>query len=197
MLSNPFYVGLIVSGEDRYRGTHVPLVSEALLQQVQAKLNDKSVPHVRQNEDFPLRGYVKCVVCGKPITAGWAKGRKERYARYWCWTKGCYSVKISRDFVGVLASLEPTARFLAELPDIARREWAVRKVQIAKDAEALSKRMADQRTLNQKAIIAKLNGQMTEEDFRVVKQSVTEEINKIQVQINHLDAEKSSMEDRC
>jgi site-specific DNA recombinase len=200
MLSNPFYAGWILSSGDRYQGVHTPLIEEQLFQQVQDRLNGKSVPHVSQNEDFPLRRFVKCSVCGKPITAGWAKGRKEHYARYWCWTKGCHSVKISRDklelhFVLVLGSLEPTAQYLAQLPDIARREWALRKEQISTDATTLSKRMADQKTLNQKAVIAKLNGEMSVEDFQIVKQSVTEEMERIQAQINLLDSEKSSMQD--
>jgi site-specific DNA recombinase len=185
---------------DRYQGAHTPLIEEKLFQEVQERLNGKSVPHVSQNEDFPLRRFVKCAVCGKPITAGWAKGRKEHYARYWCWTTGCHSVKISKDeleihFVRVLGSLEPTAQYLAQLLDIARREWAVRKDQIATDAKTLTKRMADQKTLNQKAVIAKLNGEMSEEDFQTVKQSVTEEMDRIQAQINLLDSGKSSMED--
>jgi site-specific DNA recombinase len=200
MLNNPFYAGWIVFGTDRYQGAHTALITETLFQRVQDRLNGKSVPHVSQNEDFPLRKFVKCAVCGKSITAGWAKGRKEHYARYWCWTKGCRSVKISRDeleiqFVRILGTLEPTAQYLAQLPDIARREWTLRKGQIAKDAETLSKRLSDQRTLNQKAVIAKLNGQMSEEDFQAVKQSVTEEISKIETEIKALDSEKSSMED--
>ncbi|HEY4385677.1 MAG TPA: recombinase family protein, partial [Ktedonobacteraceae bacterium] len=188
MLANPFYIGWVVSGGVRYQGVHTPLITENLFQQVQDQIKGKSVPHIKENEDFSLRAFVKCAVCGKNVTAGWAKGRTERYARYWCWTKGCYSVKISRKelelhFLRLLGMLEPTARFLATLPDIARREWATRKVQIAKDAETLSKRMAGQKTLNQKAIVAKLNGQMTEEDFQVVKQSVAEEISKIEFEI--------------
>lgn len=89
MLGNPFYAGWILSGGDRYQGAHTPLIEESLFQEVQDRLNSKSVPPVSQNEDFPLRRFVKCAVCGKPITAGWAKGRKEHYARYRCWTKGC------------------------------------------------------------------------------------------------------------
>jgi site-specific DNA recombinase len=200
MLSNPFYAGWILSSGNRYQGAHTPLIEEKLFHEVQDRLNGNSVPHVSPNEDFPLRRFVKCAVCGKPITAGWAKGRKEHYARYWCWTKGCHSVKIGREklelhFGHVLASLEPTAQYLAQLPDIARREWAVRKDQISMDAKTLTKRMADQRTLNQKAVIAKLNREMSEEDFQTVKQSVTEEMDRIKAQINLLDSEKSSMQD--
>jgi Recombinase zinc beta ribbon domain len=49
-----------------------------------------------ENEDFPLRGFVSCHRCGKPLTTGHAKGRSKTYAHYWCWTKGCGGVGISK-----------------------------------------------------------------------------------------------------
>ena len=50
MLNNPFYCGWIVSGGNKYRGTHTPLISEELFESVQTRLNAKSTPHVRSNE---------------------------------------------------------------------------------------------------------------------------------------------------
>jgi len=74
-----------------------------------------------------------------------------------------HSAKISREklelhFVHMLGSPEPTAHYLAQLADIAPREWAVRKQQISTEAKTLTKRMADQKTLDEKAVIAKLKG---------------------------------------
>jgi len=55
--------------------------------------------------------------------------------------------------------------------------------------------MADQNALNQKAVIAKLKGEMSQEDFEIVKQSVSEELSNIEEAISHLDSERSSMEE--
>jgi hypothetical protein len=65
-------------------------------------------------------------------------------------------VKISREmlelyFVHMLGSLQPAAQYLAQLPDTGRREWAVLKEQVSTEAKTLTKRMADQKTLNEKA----------------------------------------------
>lgn len=179
---------------------HEPLISEKTFQAVQDRINGKSRPHAKLNEDFPLRGFVKCNACGKNLTGGWVKGRKERYARYWCWTKGCGAVGMSRDdleggFVALLSRMEASAEFLAQLPVIAAREWETRKVRIGKDAEVLSKRLADQETLNRKAIQAKINGEISAEDFRVMKESISAESERIKEQINALDAERSTMQD--
>jgi site-specific DNA recombinase len=200
LLQNPIYAGWIRSEQNRVRGKHEALVSEETFQNVQDRINGKSRPHQRLNEDFPLRGFVKCAGCGKNLTGGWAKGRKERYARYWCWQKGCGTVGVSRDelethFIALLSSMEPTAEFLTQLPIIAAREWETRKGRIAKDAEVLSKRLAEQETLNQKAIRAKINGDISAEDFRVLKDSISADSERIKEQINALDSERSAMQD--
>ena len=83
----------------------------------------------------------------------------------------------------MLGSLEPAPQYLAQLPDIARREWAVRKQQISTEARTLTKRMADQKTLDEKAVIAKLKDRVSVEDFEIVKKSVAEEMDRIQAQI--------------
>ena len=200
MIQNPFYCGWIVSGETRVKGSHAPLISEELFQAVQSKLNGKSTPHKKLNEDFPLRGFIRCYKCNKPLTAGWAKGRNERYARYWCWTKGCGAVARSKEilenhFFILLTMLKPTAYLLSKIPELAARSWEDRKSRIAADAKVLSNRLAEQNTLNQKAIVAKLNGTLSEDDFQLMKKSVNEEKLRIESDIKTLDSERSSMED--
>lgn len=97
--------------------------------------------------------------------------------------------------MALLSRMEASAEFLAQLPVIAAREWETRKVRIGKDAEVLSKRLADQETLNRKAIQAKINGEISAEDFRVMKESISAESERIKEQINALDAERSTMQD--
>jgi hypothetical protein len=200
MLSNPLYTGWIVTGEDRVLGNHDPLVSDELFRSVQDRLNGKARPHKKLNEDFPLRGVVRCAKCGKALTAGWVRGRKELYPRYWCWETKCKAVGVSREdlegqFVSLLSRMQPTAELLAELPERAAAHWQARKAQIAVDARTLTNSLAVEKTLNQKAIMAKLNGTVSDADFDSVKASITEKISRIESQINALDCERSTMDD--
>ncbi|MGC2475862.1 MAG: recombinase family protein [Candidatus Sulfotelmatobacter sp.] len=200
MLSNPLYTGWIVSGENRVLGNHDPLVSEDLFRSVQERLNGKARPHKKLNEDFPLRGVVRCAKCGRPLTAGWARGRKTSYPRYWCWEKRCGAVGVSREelegqFVSLLSRLQPTAELLAELPERVAAHWQVRKAQIAVDARTLSNSLAAEKTLNQRAVMAKLTGKLSDEDFDAVKGSITEKISLIESEIKALDCERSTMEE--
>jgi DNA invertase Pin-like site-specific DNA recombinase len=201
MLSNPLYTGWIVSGDIRVLGNHDFIVSEELFQSVQERINGKSRPHKKLNEDFPLRGVVRCATCGKPLTAGWARGRKnKRYPRYWCWEETCKAVGVRREdlegqFVNLLSRMQPTAELLAQLPERAAAHWQARKARIAVDARTLNNSLAVETTLNQKAIMAKLNGTLSDADFDSVKVLITEKISGIESQIKALDCERSTMDD--
>jgi len=61
----------------------------------------------------------------------------------------------------------------------------------------LSRRLAEQTTLNQKLIRAKLQGEISAEDFQTFKASITGETARINEQIIALDAERSTMQDLC
>ncbi len=199
LLSNEIYSGWVVSGNIRARGNHEAIISDELFSAVQAKLKSKTVPHKKLNEDFPLRGVVKCATCGKMLTAGWSKGRNATYPYYYCWTPKCRAVSLRRDdlegkFVSLLGRMEPTAELLAQLPGRIAERWKQRKEVIAVNAARLAKRLADQKALNQKAVVAKLQDEISAEDFEGFKKASAEEILRIENEISVLDSEKSSME---
>jgi hypothetical protein len=136
--------------------------------------------------------------CGKNLTAGWVTGRNQKYPRYWCWTKGCRAVgvraeRLEGSFRTLIGSIQPEAHLLASLPTLAARSWEQRKERIATDAKQLSRRLQDQTTLNERTIKAKLMGELSEDDFKVMKASTTAETQRIEAQIAALDAESSSM----
>lgn len=200
MLTNPIYAGWVVSGDLKVRGAHESLISDQLFDAVQARLKPKTTVQRKLNDDFPLRGVVRCATCGNRLTAGWVKGRSERYARYWCWTKGCGAVGIGRDdlerqFVGLLSRMEPTAELIDQLPKKIAVQWKERKERIAAEARRLSNSLAEQDTLNQKAITAKVNQEISVEDFETLKKVIGEKRIAIQDAITVLDSERSTMEE--
>lgn len=153
-------------GDTRVRGAHDALVSDEIFEEVQARLKGHA-PHDIERDTFPLRGFVRCARCGKNLTAGWVTGRNQKYPRYWCWTKGCRAVTVRAErlegsFRTLLGIIQPEAHLLASLPTIAARSWEQRKERIAADARQLTRRLQDQTTLNEKAIKAKLLGELTE-----------------------------------
>lgn len=199
MISNPIYAGWVVSGDLKAEGTHEPLVSQELFDRVQQRLKKKpgAAVHKKVNEDFPLRGIVRCAKCGKPLTAGWAKGK---YPRYWCYTPKCHSVGISRDdlhrhFKSLLGMMQPTAQFLAELPQRIRPAWQARVERISEDQKRLQRRLTEQTDLNKKAIELRVKGEISAEDLETFKATTGEEILRIQAALNDLNSEKGTMDE--
>lgn len=202
MLRNQIYAGWVVSGQHRIKGQHEPLVSQALFDAVQDALDGKEtapVAHKKLNDDFPLKGFVRCAACDKKLTAGWPKGRKERYARYWCWNPKCPArVSASRDeiegdFLGLLGMLRPTQAFLADLPRIAKAYWAKRLEHITAERKRISMLLGDAKTLNQKILLQKVNGELSAEDFSVLKDTVTKQREDAEAQQTSLDGEHETM----
>lgn len=203
LLRNQIYAGWIVSGENKVKGLHQPLVSQTLFDEVQDALAGKTsapVVHKKVNSEFPLKGFVMCSGCGKKLTAGFVKGRKEKYPRYWCWNPQCtVRVSASREeiesaFVGILSMMEPTQELLNRLPEIAKTYWAHRLERITTDRRVLSSRQADAKTLNQKILLQKVNGELSPEDFATLKETVTQQIAEVEAQLNALDAETSTVQ---
>ncbi len=100
ILRNAFYVGRVRSiawGIDA-PGQHEPLIDEALWWRVQRRMrpSGEPVPRTREHPDFPLRGFVRCEACGKPLTAAWSRGKSgRRYGYYFCWWRTCRSLRVA------------------------------------------------------------------------------------------------------
>jgi DNA invertase Pin-like site-specific DNA recombinase len=73
MVRNSIYVGRVESPDYGVstRGDFEPLIDEATFYRVQAVLDGRVVvagPRPRNHPDFPLRGFVRCETCGRPLT---------------------------------------------------------------------------------------------------------------------------------
>lgn len=204
MLRNELYAGWVCGAGLRVAGKHEPIISEGLFAAVQRVLdgnaNGIAIPHPKGNPDFPLRGFVKCATCGKGLTAGHAIGRnKVKHPRYWCWNAACPDkVGVSKEqlethWTRLLAMYQPTDDYLAESGKIAMRAWEQRQARTADDSRALTMRLQEQTTLNQKLILAKLKGEVSQSDFDAVKPGIDKEIADIEAAKKALEMESSTM----
>jgi hypothetical protein len=133
LLRNQVYIGRVdVPGYGiSTRGDFEPLVTEKVFYRVQAILDGRlemTAPRQRSDPDFPLRSYVRCESCGKPLTASWSKGRSNYYAYYHC-RPGCRAAaniaktKLEEMFVDELTRLQPTAGFMRLVKDRVLHAW--------------------------------------------------------------------------
>jgi site-specific DNA recombinase len=79
LLENPIYTGVL--NVDAWGGEHVasfePLVSRntfSRVQQILQGLRPHVIPNQRNHPDFPLRAFVRCGGCNKPVSATYSTG---------------------------------------------------------------------------------------------------------------------------
>jgi site-specific DNA recombinase len=93
LFSNPFYAGIIVDpwSNERYQGRHIPMVSTEVFEQVQRNIHrrNRSIVHLKERDEFPIRGLVRCPHCQGMMTGALSRGRSRKYPYYVCARRAC------------------------------------------------------------------------------------------------------------
>ena len=127
---------------------HDGLISITTFEQIQARLKGSKKAPARKDisADFPLRGFVLCGDCHKPLTACWSKGKDKKYPYYLCPTKGCtsYRKSIPRDRIegeleSLLRELQPAETSFQLAKAMFRDAWNQRLAQAGEITKALQK----------------------------------------------------------
>jgi DNA invertase Pin-like site-specific DNA recombinase len=94
IIRNPIYHGDIFlkafkdEPEQIFKGIHEPLISRVLFDKVQHHVDggkkQYKVTHKKINDKFPLKDFVLCPNCHKPLKASSSKGRNLYYSYYHC-----------------------------------------------------------------------------------------------------------------
>lgn len=120
LLTRSLYAGFVEAPKwdvSLRKGHHAGLISAETFQRNQERLAGGAYVPARKDikSDFPLRGFVLCGDCNKPLTACWSKGRTSRFPYYLCPNTACasYRKSIRRDalegaFEELLTTLQPT-----------------------------------------------------------------------------------------
>jgi hypothetical protein len=90
--------------------------------------------------------------------------------------------------------LVPTQEFLNRLPEIAKNHWAHRLDRVRNERRRLSTVLQDVKTSNQKILLQKVNGDLSPEEFGMLKETVTQQRTDAEDQLAALDSESSSIE---
>lgn len=98
MLDNPLYMGIVRWNGEQFPGSHDPIVTVELFEQVQVVMHGrKTRAGFAPKRNFAYRGLMKCAYCGCSITA---EIKKEKYVYYRCTgmrDKNCPGMKMVRE----------------------------------------------------------------------------------------------------
>ena len=199
LLEDKYYAGVLTdpwTGEE-YQGLHEPLISLDIYEKIQvAKYPYKNKTAKRQlhNPEFPLRGFVKCSVCGNALTGSKSKGRKQYHSYYHCRTKDCpvHGLSIRKNdlentFVDELAKLTPKEEYLKLFEANVLKVWQEKRLEVSAIRQGYDEQL--------KAFEARLNsinemradGDIDKETHRRMKSDVENKIAGLKT--SHKEAE--------
>ena len=201
IFSNPFYAGILTStilpGEV-IQGKHPAIISEELF----LKANDIAlkVKHGQREQkeylEFPLKQFVKCDRCGKPLTAYHVKRKRATY--YKCNTYGCKlnrNTKILHDrFIHRLLEHAPESRAAQPIEVMMGRVFRLFNQSAMESAELLQKNLSrveiNVEKLTDKLIAEKISQEIydrTLERYMGEKRAIQEKLPQLDGQLSNLD----------
>lgn len=154
LLKQPLYAGYleVPNWDITFRkAKHEPLISLETYEKIQQRLKGNAVAPARKDNDeqFPLRGFVLCADCEKPLTACWSKSKSgKKHPYYLCFNRDCTSHrksiprhKIEGDFEAILQRIQP-GKQLAEIAKAMFEDaWNQRANQAKEIAASLQKQV--------------------------------------------------------
>lgn len=191
ILTDKFYIGVMTVNGQEYPGTHEQIISEQTFYKCQKYINKGNkgdrISASTPNETFPLRHFVLCPNCNRPLTACMSKSKSGRlYPFYKCYNKDCKGYKsISKDklegeFSSLLRRITPTKEYLATfrkvLLDVGREKINKQKINLRNSEN----RLINLQTEKTKLIEMKKKDLLDDEDFKTEMERVKQSISDIQ-----------------
>lgn len=194
ILTNPFYMGIMLYGGKRYKGVHKKMINTGTFLQVQKVLKQRGKPEhfKKERKYFPFTGMMTCGECGCSITAELQKG----YTYYRCTKKRgecsqkkyMRSDKLEEQIAEVLNQIsidEEIFALMLEALKLGQKEdhdthlssiefWQAEQRKIAKKRKSLLEKFVD--------------GKIDEVDFEDMKNEIDVEMSNIEDNLEEIES---------
>ena len=205
LIRNPVYAGKIKIKEWRdeaeqiVMGLHQPIIDEDLFNVVQDILDGKKravKPHSLNDERFPLRGFLTCKKCGKPLTGSFSTGRaKIKYGYYHCQKKCKERYKLdeaNKDFMDYLDNYQVKDEVLKLYYLMLQDVFKADKTERLQDVSRINKDIEDIKKRLDKSYDLYIDGNLSQSDYQKGTQRYEEEIHNLQSQKQELEFEETN-----
>ena len=191
ILMDKFYLGIMTVKGQEYPGTQEAIINEQTFYKCQKLIKNgnkgDNISTARVNETFPLRHFILCPHCGRPLTACMSKSKSGKlYPFYKCYNKDCHGLKsVSKDklegeFMSFLRKITPDKKsldgFRKVLLDVSREMTGKQK----NNYKINQDRLAHFQTEKAKLIEMKKKDLLDDEDFKNEMEKVKNNISDIQ-----------------
>ena len=190
ILKNPFYVGDFYWEGKLYPGTHTPLISRDLFDQVQAVFQGHNRPKQRKHR-FAFGGLLRCAYDDCMVTA---ELKKNRYTYYRCTGfRGKCELPYFREeelgdrLGGILKNIHIPDDILASLQNSLLYDKDRSETQAKTERDRLSQRLVQVRGRLERAYTDKLDGKISEKFWEARSSAWNEEQRQILLTLQGLE----------
>ena len=186
IFSNKFYIGILTSPTypEEPRGIHEPMIDEGTFYRVRELLTGRKLPNSERRtlfrEDFPLRQILRCVDCrdigtDRKLTSAWSKGKRIKYAYYFCTTRGVHKFVstpkgLAEDaFVKLLQSIKPTEKQMQFFTEILQEKYINRFATLAVAAKEVEKEVSELKATIKTLKYKNLKGVYSDDEYKEIK----------------------------
>lgn len=193
LLQKTFYFGYMFAPkwQEYAWGKHEKLIDRETWEKAYRAVIKKKLDYNYQDDElYPLKGHLKCISCGHPLTTAPSRGRTKLYFYYECRNKACSNrVRIDRDsaheqMLARMISIKPSERTLKLFDHLVFSEWDMVIDQSHQAAKKLQEKINDLVEEQDSIRKAKDDGLYTLDEAKV-------RIDKLRQEITVLEIERS------
>lgn len=200
MMRNPTYIGKVFVAAHKnepaslVKGVHEAIVPESLFYEVQDILDGRKKKEqpitICQKDELPLRGFLQCARCGKPLTGSASKGRSARYYYYHC-KFGCKerfradeANSLFNDVLHAVSNNDKVYRSLELILGGENKEEAEIR---AKELAELKNKLETFEQRMERAQVLMLDGKMDFVDYQPIKAKLEEDAYRLKLKIDAIE----------
>lgn len=206
ILTDKFYIGIITMEGRQYKGSHTPLTTVELFENCQKQIRkfDKGVniSLSHPDESFPLRHFVLCGACSRPLTAAFSTGKSGRkFPYYRCYNKACTSPKsiakklIEEEFVEYLYQITPSRKYLNAFRSVVLDVWESKYKQASFGRDALLKKIEQLKQEKQRIVELAKKGIMEDDEAKIDIDTVKGKILEAEIQLGQISNENFDLKE--
>jgi DNA invertase Pin-like site-specific DNA recombinase len=200
MLRNKVYIGQILvpayknEPEVWVKGQHIGIIDKDIFYECQDVIEGrkKKIPQtfVVLRDEFPLRGFLCCSICGKKLTASNSRGRRGVLYPYYHCSKGCAerhkAELVNSSFENLLSEIKFKSKRLDFLAGIIKDKMNEKNVNNRLERERINKEIIKQNNRKENARNLLLDGELNSEEYNEIKALAQKSIENLTRNLNKL-----------
>jgi len=193
VFSNKFYIGYLQSRTypEEPRGIHSPMISEEVFNSVRYIISGKKPDNTERrsqwNEEFPLKGIIRCEKCSdlgtdRKSTGAFSRGKNGRFAYYSCSSRGIHQIssyprkRVEDAFLEILRKVKPSPGTVNLFMAMLKEKYHAKIDMFNDSGKTVRKDIQELESILSTLAYKHLKGIYSDDEYLKIKQELTHQI---------------------